>query len=181
MTVPARVSVASLAVADVARSSAVYRALGWPQSSVSRDEIAFFKTVVALLAIYNAEALAAAGVTFPGRSPGGSRQVLLAFHARREEVDGVLQAAQAAGASMLQPAAQGPGGEYPGCFADPDGHLFQVVWTRTSHWGHTGATSCRSRQSSHSPAPGLRESRTDSRGVCPRSRFGCRRSGRIVT
>jgi uncharacterized protein len=129
MTVPARVSVAGLEVADVNRSSAFYRALGWPQSAASRDEIAFFKSAGALLAIYNAEALAAAGFAFPGRSSQGPRGVLLAIHAaRREEVDGALEAAQAAGASMLQPAAQGAGGEYPGYFADPDGHLFQVVW-----------------------------------------------------
>ncbi len=129
MNVPARVSVVRLAVADVARSSAFYRALGWPPSAASRDEIAFFKTAGALLAIYNADALAAAGFAFPGRPAGGPSGVLLAIHAARpEEVDAALQTAQAAGASMPQPAVRSPGGEYPGYFADPDGHLFQVVW-----------------------------------------------------
>ncbi len=129
MNVPARVSVVRLAVADVARSSAFYRALGWPPSAASRDEIAFFKTAGALIALCTPEALTAAGPTVPGGSPEGSRDVLLTIHtARREEVDDALQAAQAAGASLLGPAAPGPDGEYLGYFADPDGHLFQVLW-----------------------------------------------------
>jgi predicted lactoylglutathione lyase len=129
MTVPARVSVVALQVADVARSSAFYQALGWPRSAASREEIAFFKTAGGLLAVYNADALAAAGFTLPGGSPSGGRGVLLAIHAAvREEVDAALQAAQAAGASMLEPAIQAAGGEYPGYFADPDGHTWQVVW-----------------------------------------------------
>jgi predicted lactoylglutathione lyase len=139
MTVPARVSVVALQVADVARSSAFYQALGWPRSAASREEIAFFKTAGGLLAVYNADALAAAGFTLPGGSPSGGRGVLLAIHAAvREEVDAALQAAQAAGATVLKPALQTGVGVYAGFFADPDGHVWEVVHNPNFQLGADG-------------------------------------------
>ncbi|HZD01147.1 MAG TPA: VOC family protein [Actinomycetes bacterium] len=127
MTVPARVSVVALQVADVARSSAFYQALGWPRSAASRDEIAFFKTAGGLLAVYGAELLEAMEVDLPSGSSNGGRGVILAIHAAAEEVDTALQAAQAAGATVLKPAAQTGAGVYAGFFADPDGHVWEVV------------------------------------------------------
>ena len=36
--------------------------------------------------------------------------------------------AQAAGARIVKPAADTFWGGYAGCFADPDGHLWEVAW-----------------------------------------------------
>ncbi|MDP9406618.1 MAG: VOC family protein, partial [Actinomycetota bacterium] len=41
MTVPARVSLVTLGVADVARATAFYTALGWEVSSASTPEVTF--------------------------------------------------------------------------------------------------------------------------------------------
>ncbi len=128
MTVPARVSVVALQVADVARSSAFYQALGWPRSAASRDEIVFFNTAGGLLAVYGAELPQAMGVELPNGSSSAGHGVILAIHAASaEEVDAALHAAQAAGASVLKPAAQTGAGVYAGFFADPDGHVWEVV------------------------------------------------------
>ena len=48
--------------------------------------------------------------------------------ASREEVDTVLAAAQAAGATLTDHAHDRPWGIYSGYFRDPDGHLWEVVW-----------------------------------------------------
>jgi uncharacterized protein len=128
MPVPARVSVVALQVADVARSTAFYQALGWPRSPASREEIAFFKTAGGLLAVYGTELLATMEVNLPGGSPGAGRGVILAIHAAStEEVDAALQTAQAAGATVLKPATQTGVGVYASFFADPDGHVWEVV------------------------------------------------------
>jgi uncharacterized protein len=129
MAVPARVSVVALQVADVARSSAFYQALGWPRSSASRDEIVFFHTAGGLLAVYDAGLLAAMDVDLPSGSAGGFRGAILSIHtASTEEVDEAMRAAEAAGAAVVKPAEASAVGVYAGLFADPDGHVWEVVW-----------------------------------------------------
>lgn len=45
----------------------------------------------------------------------------------RAEVDAILAAAEAAGAVVTAPAHERPWGIYSGYFADPDGHLWEVL------------------------------------------------------
>jgi hypothetical protein len=53
----------------------------------------------------------------------------LAYNARnREEVDAVLAQAKAAGAKLLKPATEAFWGGYFGCFYDPDGFVWEVMW-----------------------------------------------------
>ncbi|HEY2365823.1 MAG TPA: VOC family protein, partial [Polyangiaceae bacterium] len=46
----------------------------------------------------------------------------------REAVDAVLSSARAAGATLTDTAHDRPWGIYSGYFADPDGHLWEVLW-----------------------------------------------------
>lgn len=46
----------------------------------------------------------------------------------RAEVDQVMAQAAAAGAQLVKPAQDTVWGGYAGYFADPDGHLWEVVW-----------------------------------------------------
>jgi uncharacterized protein len=48
--------------------------------------------------------------------------------ASRAEVDQVMARATAAGARVVRPAHEAFWGGYTGYFADPDGHLWEVVW-----------------------------------------------------
>jgi hypothetical protein len=46
----------------------------------------------------------------------------------RQEVDALLEAAAAAGATVTVKAYDRPFGVYSGYFQDPDGHLWEVLW-----------------------------------------------------
>src|SRR5690606_15390360 len=48
--------------------------------------------------------------------------------ASRAEVDMVIERAAAAGARIIKPGCETFWGGYSGYFADPDGHLWEVVW-----------------------------------------------------
>jgi catechol 2,3-dioxygenase-like lactoylglutathione lyase family enzyme len=48
--------------------------------------------------------------------------------ASREEVDAVLAQAQAAGATVTDPAHERPWGIYSGYFRDPDGHAWEIIY-----------------------------------------------------
>jgi len=131
MSIPARVSLITLGVADVEASTAFYQAVGWPLSSSSvPGEVSFFKNAGAILALWSADNLRADAGLPPGSASGRAsfRDVALAINcADRAEVDAVFVAVEAAGGSIVtQPHATDWGG-YSGYFADPDGHLFEVA------------------------------------------------------
>jgi catechol 2,3-dioxygenase-like lactoylglutathione lyase family enzyme len=78
------------------------------------------------LALYNWAAVAKdAGV--PAEGSGFRRFALHYIADSREEVDAVIQAAVAAGATMLKPAKAAEWGGYSGTFSDPDGHLWKAA------------------------------------------------------
>lgn len=128
VTVPARLSIVTLAVADVSRSVAFYQALGWQRCSSSMAEIAWFRLTGSYLGLFGAEALAEdAGLA--GASRGAFGGVTLAINvATEDEVDAALAAAIAAGATLLKPATRADWGGLSGYFADPDGHPWEVAF-----------------------------------------------------
>lgn len=130
MTVPARVSLVTLGVADVATSTAFYQALGWPLSSSSvPGVVSFFKTAGAVLALYGSEDLRADADLPPGAATSGSRDVALAINcASAEEVDDAIAAVSIAGGNVLkQPSATEWGG-YSGYVTDLDGHAIEIAY-----------------------------------------------------
>ena len=127
MTVPARISIVTLGVADVGRSVAFYSALGWERCESSQEAIAWFRTVGSYLGIFGRDALAedAASAGLPQAGFGG---VTLAINVEAEDqVDAALAAAVAAGGSLLKPATRADWGGLSGYFADPDGHPWEVA------------------------------------------------------
>lgn len=128
MTVPARISLITLAVDDVARATAFYQSLGWTPHSVVGDEVAFFPlTTGAVLSLYRSDFLA----RDIGAASGGAHYhsaVTLAMNVDgAPEVDRILAEAAAAGASSVKPGAATQWGGYVGYFADPDGHVWEVA------------------------------------------------------
>ncbi|PZF86855.1 VOC family protein [Micromonospora deserti] len=121
-----RISLITLGVTDVARARAFYERLGWRGQEV--EETVFFQAGGLALVLWGRDKLAAdAGVDDPGS--GGFGGVTLAQNVRsRAEVDDLLAAAAAAGAEVTRPARETFYGGYAGCFADPDGHLWEVAW-----------------------------------------------------
>jgi hypothetical protein len=122
-----RLTLVTLGVADLARSRAFYEALGWRRSVKAAEGVAFYQAGGIAVSLYPREELAKdAGVPPEG---SGFPRFALAHNVRgREEVDAVLAEAEAAGARIVKPAEEAFWGGYSGCFADPDGFLWEVAW-----------------------------------------------------
>jgi uncharacterized protein len=122
-----RVSLITLGVADLKRSSEFYERLGWRRSMTKAEGVVFFQAGGMALALYPRSELAKDAKIAP--EGYGFCGISLAYNTRnREEVDSVLAEAQAAGARLLKPADEAFWGGYSGYFADPDGFLWEVAW-----------------------------------------------------
>jgi len=128
-----RVSLVTLGVRDLDRARAFYEALGWRNRAPAGADIVFFQAGGTVLALWGRDDLAADCAV---DDPGGERfgGVALAHNLRStEEVDALIEAARAAGATVTrEPAATFYGG-YSGVFLDPDGHPWEIAhnpgWT----------------------------------------------------
>ena len=137
MTIPARLSIVTLGVRDVAQSVAFYEALGWERCASSMDEIAWFRTADSYIGLFGWNDLAAdANLVAPSRGSFGG--ITLAINLEtRDAVDSALADAVVAGGSILKPATELPFG-YGGYFADPDGHPWEVCYNRDFPFGPDG-------------------------------------------
>ena len=127
MSVPARISIVTLGVDNLARSKAFYEALGWEVAGTVGDEICWFRTADSYLGLFDRESLARdAGLrSEPTAEFGG---ITLAINVESEAaVDAAFEAATSAGARVLKPAEGTDWGGYSGYFADPDGHPWEVA------------------------------------------------------
>jgi uncharacterized protein len=135
----ARIHVLTLAVADLARSLAFYRGLGFESPGIIGTEFvgdatnpggaaAMFELDGGLiLSLYGRDDLAKdAGIQQGAPSPGEFSLGHLV--ASREAVDKVLEQAVAAGAESLGAPHDRPWGIYSAYFRDPDGHLWEIIW-----------------------------------------------------
>ncbi|MEU8300839.1 VOC family protein [Micromonospora sp. NPDC048909] len=132
-----RISLVTLGVADLPRARAFYERLGWRGQEV--EETVFFQAGGLALVLWGRDKLAAdAGVDDPGGSGFGG--MTLAQNVRsRSEVDELLTAAGAAGAEVTRPATETFYGGYAGCFADPDGHVWEIAWNPSIPLGADGS------------------------------------------
>jgi predicted lactoylglutathione lyase len=127
VTVPARVSLITLGVADVAKATAFYEALGWSLSSASvPGDVSFFRTAGGLLAVWGAGDLAKDAGLDP-TAPRFGAMALAINCDNRAQVDAALATAVAAGGRILRPAEETEWGGYNGYFADLDGHPWEVA------------------------------------------------------
>ncbi|MBV9469155.1 MAG: VOC family protein [Abitibacteriaceae bacterium] len=128
-----RISLITLGVTDLARSTAFYRdGLGLPTEG-DYEGVTFFKLRGTWLSLYPRVALAAdAGVPADGEVPaaGGAFPGFALAHnvSSKAAVDATLQQAQSAGARLVKLAQDAEWGGYSGYFADPDGYLWEVAW-----------------------------------------------------
>lgn len=130
MAVPARVSLVTLGVSDVARATAFYVALGWPLSPASVEgEVSFFNTAGGLLALWDREEMAK-DIGLPSGS--GVRTELAINLESREAVDNAFDEVKAAGGTIVKKPVATDWGGYSGHFADLDGHLWEVA--HNPHW-----------------------------------------------
>src|ERR1700719_2136976 len=128
MALPARISIATLGVSDLARSTKFYLALGWELAANSSSEISFFRTAGGVLALYSFD-LHATDARLPAVRSQGFGGVTLTINVERpEDVQPALDAAKTAGATILKPATKAEWGGVSGYFADPDGYPWEIAW-----------------------------------------------------
>ncbi|MGY1742271.1 MULTISPECIES: VOC family protein [unclassified Blastococcus] len=126
----------NLPVADLAASRAFYAGLGFSFDERFSDEHATSVVVDdnVVVMLLTRERFADF-VTGPVGDPAAATTQLTALSAAsREEADGLLAKALASGGKPWRPA-QDHGFMYGVSFADPDGHVWEVVWMDRSQVG----------------------------------------------
>jgi catechol 2,3-dioxygenase-like lactoylglutathione lyase family enzyme len=129
-----RITVITLGVDDLERSLRFYRdGLGLASEGIvgkqfEHGAVAFFDLQSGLkLAIWPRASIAHdAGIAVTAAS---ATELTLGHNlGSKAEVDAVMKQATAAGAKLVKPAADTFWGGYAGYFADPDGHLWEVLY-----------------------------------------------------
>ncbi len=121
-----RISMITLGVSDLEKSTAFYQhGLGFPKMD-SPPEVAFFTLNGTWLGLYSREALAEdATISAEGSSFAG---ITLAHNVKTEsEVECVINQAVAAGATLVKPPQKVFWGGFSGYFKDLDGYLWEVA------------------------------------------------------
>jgi predicted lactoylglutathione lyase len=126
--VKAHVSSILLGVRDMERSKKFYADLGW---EVERDygiSVFFEPDGGSLVGFYGRDGLAEmVGVNPEGSGFGG--QVFSYVVRSQERVDEIMAQAVKAGGTITKPADTLEWGGYGGCFADPDGYVWQLGYS----------------------------------------------------
>ena len=124
---PPQISFVTIGVKDLQRSRRFYEGMGWTASTASSESLVYFLSQRSMLALYDETALATeAGV--PGEGEGFRKITLSQNVGSKSEVGATLSRALALGAQMTRAPRDTSWGGYAGWFADPDGHLWEVVW-----------------------------------------------------
>jgi catechol 2,3-dioxygenase-like lactoylglutathione lyase family enzyme len=139
MALPARISIATLGVSDLARSTQFYLALGWELTADSSNQISFFRTAGGVLALYPFDLLAKDAMLPAARSRGFGGITLAINVERPDDVQPGLDTAKEAGATILKPATKADWGGVSGYFADPDGYPWEVAWAPRSKFKPDGS------------------------------------------
>jgi catechol 2,3-dioxygenase-like lactoylglutathione lyase family enzyme len=129
-----RITVITVGVDDLERAVRFYRdGLGWPTEGIVGAEypdgaVAFFRLEGGLtFAVWPRGSLARDAGILP--TPPSATELSLGHNVRsREEVDRAWERALAAGATPIKPPGPTFWGGYAGYIADPDGHLWELVY-----------------------------------------------------
>jgi catechol 2,3-dioxygenase-like lactoylglutathione lyase family enzyme len=125
-----RISLITLGVRDLERSLRFYKdGLGFPTTRKAEQGIVFFQTAGVCLALFPIDLLAKDVSENLAAEKSRFSGITLAHNVRqKEDVNRILQQAQAAGGRIEKPAQQAEWGGYSGYFSDPDGYLWEVAW-----------------------------------------------------
>jgi predicted lactoylglutathione lyase len=131
VAVPMHLSLVTLGVTDLDRSTRFYEALGWERSEPAEASIAFFRFDNVVIALFGSADLAADAMlpaSAATRPPDAFRGVTLAINVlTTNAVDRIYAEWVAAGAVAVKPPVATEWGGYSGYVADPDGHLWELA------------------------------------------------------
>ncbi|PYB70758.1 MULTISPECIES: VOC family protein [Rhizobium] len=126
MSLERRISLITLGVADVGRSTEFYERLGWSRSSASNENITFIQLKGIVLGLFSRSHLAQDAQV--ENTPPGFSGVTLAYNVPSEiGVDAVVKFVVSCGATLVKAPEKVFWGGYSGYVADPDGHLWEIA------------------------------------------------------
>lgn len=126
MSLERRISLITLGVADVTRSTEFYQRLGWSRSSASNDDVTFIQLKGIVLGLFARQSLAEDARV--ENTPGGFSGITLAYNVASDiGVDAVVKFAVSCGATVVKAPEKVFWGGYSGYVADPDGHLWEIA------------------------------------------------------
>ena len=133
-----RISLITLGVKDLARSTEFFESLGWKRSVRQASGVSFFQCGSMAFGLFPRDELAKdVGVAADG---SGFEGFSIAYNARsKEEVDQILAEVASLGAEIVKSAEDVFWGGYSGYFRDLDGHLWEVAWNPDFTIDKTGA------------------------------------------
>jgi uncharacterized protein len=129
-----RVTVITLGIDDLEKALHFYRdGLGFPTEGITGSEFEYGAVVFIdlqeglRLALWPRKSIAQdSGLPLGPNSP---TEFTLGHNVfSKAKVDAVMEQAEYAGAVIVKSAADTFWGGYAGCFQDPDGHLWEIVW-----------------------------------------------------
>ncbi len=123
MTIPARLSIVTLAARDVDRLAGFYERLGWRAHRYGPDTPRM-ETGGAGLMLYAADKLGEES----GVEPRFGGATLAVNVAQREEVDAAIEAVRTAGGEVVADPVDREWGGRSAYWADPEGHVWEVAW-----------------------------------------------------
>ncbi len=136
--IPARISIVTLGVRDLASMRAFYGGLGW-EEGISTEGFAAFKTGGAVLALFPLDELARDANTVVPPGEGGFRGVTLALNVEEKgRVDEVVGTVRAAGGRIVKEPIDADWGGRSAYFSDPEGNLWEVAWMPGSSFDERG-------------------------------------------
>ena len=140
MAIPARLSIVTLGVRDMAAMRGFYKGLGWPEQPGGGEQFASYLVGGVLLALYGLDDLAqeaAPGEPLAKHGWGGHTFALNVDE--RDQVDDVVRAMVAAGARKVGQVVDRPWGGRSGYVADPEGNRWEVGWAPGLRFDERGA------------------------------------------
>jgi len=123
-----RLSLVTLGVSNLERSTAFYEGLGWKRAFRTAQGVAFFQLGGIGLSLYPLDDLAADSGTAPEKLLPW-RGIALAHNVRkREQVDQIVADWVRLGGTIAKDPAEIFWGGYIAYVTDPDGHLWEIAW-----------------------------------------------------
>lgn len=127
MALEPRITIITLGVCDLARSTSFYESLGFTASG-DHEGITFFDMKGTQLALFPKKELAKDAKV--NEHKGDVHSFTLAHNvSSKKEVDETLAFVHSKGAKIIKPAEDVFWGGYSGYFSDPDGFLWEVAWS----------------------------------------------------
>lgn len=121
-----KISLITLGVSDLVRSTRFYQDLGFTLDANSNDNVSFFGLEGTWLSLFPRTELAK-DATVPEPGTGFTGVTLAHNVGSPEEVDATLSHAVSCGATLIKPGRKVFWGGYSGYFGDPDGFLWEVA------------------------------------------------------